>query len=111
MVTAVPITARATPVSKIVAVASSVFPKMEDQNIQMFVLKRADTKKTSPIPVNMAIKTPSAATFLKLNGMFFLMVSISNARNKSVIPDATLNPPINLLRDYDDLRNKNKWRK
>ena len=35
----------------------------------------------------MAIKTPSAATFLKLNGIFFLMVSISNAKNKSVIPE------------------------
>ena len=48
MVTAVPITARATPVSKIRAVANSVSPKMGSQNIQKSGLKRADIKRKLP---------------------------------------------------------------
>ena len=82
MVTAVPITARATPVSKIVAVANSVSPKIGMSKYPNVWVKKGTSKRKLPIPVKMAIKTPIAATFLKSNGIFFLMVSISKAKTK-----------------------------
>ena len=50
MVTAVPITAKATPVSKIVAVASSVFPKMGRSKYPNVCVKKGCTKEHSPHP-------------------------------------------------------------
>src|SRR5699024_1643222 len=95
MVTTTPTTVRATPVSKIVTVVSSIVPYRGIWICINDCCKKGCPSMVTPLPDNNTMMTPNAATCWKSKGMPFCTVSISKANNNKTNAEASTKPAIN----------------